>query len=172
VSNDVGTGVRATRKSSSRPYRSVASLLATGLLSGTEAGDAAARPARPFRTRAVFLLAFAAFFLISASWAIALPANGTNDENEHIIRAYGAASGQLYSAPAAATRGGGAWFSVPRSLLPVNVDCAQRCELPASCQQRPPDDPSRVQLASAAGRYNTLYYVPVGCRWCSAPTWP
>jgi xanthosine utilization system XapX-like protein len=110
----------------------------------------------------VFLLAFAAFFLISAGWAIALPANGTNDEDEHIIRAYGAASGQIYSAPAAAIRGGGAWFSVPRSLLPVNVDCAQKWELPASCQQRPPDDPSRIELGSAAGRYNPLYYVPVG----------
>ncbi|MFI5957802.1 DUF2142 domain-containing protein [Cryptosporangium sp. NPDC051539] len=117
---------------------------------------------RPVRSRLVFLLAFSAFFLVSAGWALALPANGTNDEDEHIIRAYGAASGQLYSSPAAAARGGGAWYSVPRSLLPVNADCAQRWELPASCLQRPPDDPSRTQTATAAGRYNPLYYVPVG----------
>ncbi|SHN35385.1 DUF2142 domain-containing protein [Cryptosporangium aurantiacum] len=117
---------------------------------------------RPLRSRAVFLLAFAAFFLVSAGWALALPTNGTNDEDEHIIRAYGAASGQLYSAPAAAARGGGAWYSVPRSLLPVNADCAQKWELPASCLQRPPDDPSRIEVGTAAGRYNPLYYVPVG----------
>ncbi|WP_035857731.1 DUF2142 domain-containing protein [Cryptosporangium arvum] len=117
---------------------------------------------RPLRSRAVFLLAFAAFFLVSAGWALALPANGTNDEDEHIIRAYGAASGQLYSAPAAAARGGGAWYDVPRSLLPVNADCTYRWELPASCLQRPPDDPSRTEVGTAAGRYNPLYYVPVG----------
>ncbi|TQS46468.1 DUF2142 domain-containing protein [Cryptosporangium phraense] len=120
------------------------------------------RLVRPVRSRLVFLLAFSAFFLVSAGWALALPANGTNDEDEHIIRAYGAASGQLYSAPVAAARGGGAWYSVPRSLLPVNADCAQRWELPASCLQRPPDDPSRTEMATAAGRYNPLYYVPVG----------
>ncbi|MFG1928019.1 DUF2142 domain-containing protein [Cryptosporangium sp. NPDC048952] len=117
---------------------------------------------RPMRSRAVFLLAFTAFFLVSAGWALALPANGTNDEDEHIVRAYGAASGQLYSAPAAAARGGGAWYDVPRSLLPVNADCTYRWELPASCLQRPPDDPSRTEVGTAAGRYNPLYYVPVG----------
>lgn len=117
---------------------------------------------RPLRSRAVFLLAFTAFFLVSTGWALALPANGTNDEDEHIIRAYGAASGQLYSSPAAAARGGGAWYSVPRSLLPVNADCTYRWELPASCLQRPPDDPSRTEVGTAAGRYNPLYYVPVG----------
>ncbi|GAA3385610.1 DUF2142 domain-containing protein [Cryptosporangium minutisporangium] len=126
------------------------------------AGGWSPRLVRPLRARAVFLLAFAAFFLVSAGWALALPTNGTNDEDEHIVRAYGAASGQLYSAPAAAARGGGAWYSVPRSLLPVNADCAQRWELPASCLQRPPDDPSRIEVGTAAGRYNPLYYVPVG----------
>lgn len=155
MSNDVRAGARSTPRVSVRPHRSVRRVVQTS------AGKPA-RLVRPLRTRAVFLLAFAAFFLVSAGWAIALPANGTNDEDEHIVRAYGAATGHLYAAPAAAARGGGAWVSVPRSLLPVNVDCAQKWELPASCQQRPPDDPRRIEVGSAAGRYNPLYYIPVG----------
>ena len=164
MTNDVRTtAVDSTLKSSgARETGALRAAVAWRLASSAVAAGPDHGPLRPLRTRAVFLFAFAAFFLISAGWALALPANGTNDEDEHIIRAYGAASGQLHEAPVAAARGGGAWFSVPRSLLPVNVDCAQKWELPASCQQRPPDDPSRIELPSAAGRYNPLYYIPVG----------
>jgi hypothetical protein len=93
--------------------------------------------------------------------------DGTYDESQHIIRAYGAASGQFYSSPAQAARGGGAWYQVPRSLLPDNVHCAWRGEDPsdkknASCQHQPPDDATRERTGSTAGRYNPVYYLPVG----------
>ena len=108
-----------------------------------------------------------AFFLISAGWALALPVDGTYDEAQHLIRAYGAASGQLYSPPAAAARGGGAWYDVPRSLLPDNVNCPwkgedARAKRSAACQHTPPDDTSLHRVGTTAGRYNPVYYLPVG----------
>jgi hypothetical protein len=120
------------------------------------------RNSTPTWTRRLWLLGFAGFLLIGIGWSTALPANGTNDENQHIIRAYGVASGQVWSAPADAVRGGGAWFRIPRSLLPTNVDCPQVQAKAASCQLPAPADPTRIWLGSAAGRYNPLYYVPVG----------
>jgi hypothetical protein len=108
-----------------------------------------------------------AFFLIGAGWAFALPVDGTYDESQHIIRAYGAASGQIYSPPAEAARGGGAWYLVPRSLLPGTVHCPWKGEDPAdkknaSCQHRPPGDTTRERTGTTAGRYNPVYYLPVG----------
>ncbi len=115
----------------------------------------------PTRLRARWFLAFAAFFLIGAGWALALPDNGTNDEDHHILRAYAVASGQIWSPPTAVVRGGGAAFDIPRSLLVGDPSCT-RDDLPASCQLQPPDDQTRVPTPSAAGRYNPLYYLPVG----------
>ncbi|HEX6076308.1 MAG TPA: DUF2142 domain-containing protein [Micromonosporaceae bacterium] len=119
------------------------------------------------RLRAGWWLACLAFFLIGAGWAFALPVDGTYDESQHIVRAYGAASGQVYSPPAKAKRGGGAWYQVPRSLLPGNVHCPWKGEDPAdrkdaSCQHRPPDDTTRKRTGTTAGRYNPVYYLPVG----------
>lgn len=119
------------------------------------------------RLRGAWWLACLAFFLIGAGWAFALPVDGTYDESQHIIRAYGAASGQIYAPPAKAARGGGAWYDVPRSLLPDNVYCPWKGEDPsdkknASCQHTPPDDTTAVRTGSTAGRYNPVYYLPVG----------
>ena len=132
---------------------------------------AAPEPAGPRRTgrRWVWLVAVAAFFLMGAGWAIALPINGTYDESQHLVRAYGAASGQLYSAPAAAVRGGGAWFDVPRSLLPGNLDCTWQGKGAASCQRPASADRTRVRVGSAAGRYNPAYYAIVGLPLLIAP---
>jgi hypothetical protein len=119
--------------------------------------------------RWVWLVAVAAFFLMGAGWALALPINGTYDESQHLVRAYGAASGQLYSTPTSAIRGGGAWFDVPRSLLPGNIDCTWQGKVAASCQRPAPDDRSRVRVGSAAGRYNPVYYAIVGLPLVVAP---
>jgi hypothetical protein len=114
------------------------------------------------RSRWVLLVAVASFFLMGAGWALALPINGTYDESQHLVRAYGAASGQLYAEPAKAVRGGGAWFDVPRSLLPGNIDCTWKDKAPGSCQSPAPDDRTDVRVGSAAGRYNPVYYAVVG----------
>ncbi|MGH3648347.1 MAG: DUF2142 domain-containing protein, partial [Micromonosporaceae bacterium] len=119
------------------------------------------------RLRTGWWVALAAFWLIGAGWAFALPVDGTYDESQHLIRAYGAASGQLYSPPAKAARGGGAWYDVPRSLLPDNVECPWKGEDPsdkknASCQHAAPADRTLVLTGTTAGRYNPVYYLPVG----------
>jgi hypothetical protein len=115
--------------------------------------------------RRVFLLAFAAFFLISASWALALPVNGTYDEKHHIVRAYAVVTGQWLPAGPAddGTTFGSEGFDVPASLLPRNVDCAVGAKRrgPASCQS-PTGDRQKVRTPSAAARYSPVYYLPVG----------
>jgi len=128
------------------------------------AGAAASEEPEPRRLLTGWLIACAAFFLIGAGWALALPVDGTYDESEHLLRAYGAASGQLYTPPAKAARGGGAYVDAPRSLLPDNVHCAWKGEQKraASCQHTPPDDTTRHRVGTTAGRYNPVYYVPVG----------
>lgn len=114
------------------------------------------------RGRWVLLVAVVSFFLMGAGWATALPVNGTYDESQHIVRAYGVISGQVYATPTSAIRGGGAWFDVPRSLLPGDIDCTFTDRAPASCQTPAPDDESTTRVASAAGRYNPVYYAAVG----------
>jgi len=121
------------------------------------------------RLSLVWLLATAAFFLMSAGWALGLPLNGTYDESQQAIRAYAAASGQLYSAPDTVL--GGALFRVPESLMPDNVNCTwQQDRRPASCQHRTPTSRKRVLTNSAAGRFNPLYYALVGLPEVLRPT--
>src|SRR5438477_8340404 len=84
------------------------------------------------RVRRAFLVALVAFFGLGAGWALALPVNGTYDESEHVVRAYGVASGQVY-ADAGTQR-------VPASLLPGDVQCMRLLRLPASCQRPAPAD--------------------------------
>ena len=43
----------------------------------------------------IWLLAFAAFGLLAVAWSLAMPADGTTDERQHVERAYGAVTGQL-----------------------------------------------------------------------------
>ncbi|HEV7899666.1 MAG TPA: DUF2142 domain-containing protein [Planosporangium sp.] len=115
--------------------------------------------------RRVFPLAFAAFFLMSASWALALPVNGTYDEKHHIVRAYAVVTGHwLPDGPADdGTTFGSEGFDVPASLLPGHVDCAVGAGRrgPASCQT-PVGSREKVRIPSAAARYSPVYYLPVG----------
>jgi hypothetical protein len=112
--------------------------------------------------RRVFLLAFAAFFLVSAAWALALPTDGTYDEKHHIIRAYAVAEGRLFPAgPASDGTGfGSEGFDVPASLVPRDVNCLRPRGV-ASCQH-PTADRELVRVPSAAARYSPVYYLPVG----------
>ncbi len=113
------------------------------------------------RARWVWLTALVAFFLMGAGWALALPANGTYDEKEHIPRAYGVADGQLYAK--------GYTVEAPASLLPHRIDCTwgDKGRPPASCQRPAPaaGTPAGdriVQWPSQAARYSPVYYLPVG----------
>jgi hypothetical protein len=106
------------------------------------------------RVRRAFLVALVAFFGLGGGWALALPINGTYDESEHIVRAYGVASGQIF-ATAGTQR-------VPASLLPGQVQCTWQRRLPASCQVPPPADRHRVAVRTGAAAYSPVYYLPVG----------
>lgn len=108
-----------------------------------------------------FLLAFAAFFLLGAAWATALPVNGTYDEGRHIVRAYAAADGQWL--PHGDKR---LSFRVPSTLLPTDQDCIwdptpPKEPRPASCQGAAVDV-GRVSTQTWVARYNPVYYLPVG----------
>jgi len=123
-----------------------------------ESGDEAPDPRRP---RRIWLASCLAFFLIFAGWAMSLPVNGAPDENEHIVRAYGVATGQLLGDPVTDPPDTRTYQRVPRSLLPEDVDCTWQNSLPASCQ-KPVDDTASVDVATTAGRYQPIYYLPVG----------
>ncbi len=115
--------------------------------------------------RRTFLLAFAAFFLLGAAWAVALPVNGTYDEKHHIVRAYAVAHGDLLPAGPASdgTTFGSEGFDVPASLLPGNVNCTHLPNRgPATCLSPAGDRSERVRQPSAAARYSPVYYLPVG----------
>jgi len=123
---------------------------------------------RPYRFG---LLAFAAYLLLGSAWALALPANGTYDEKQHIVRAYAVADGQLL--PSGERREesflGTDAFRVPVKLLPGDPHCLWYPRpQPASCQL-PVHAPGTELRTSGAARYSPVYYAPVGLpmRW-----WP
>lgn len=118
------------------------------------------------RIRRWWWLAFAAFFLIGSAWALALPANGTYDEKQHIVRAYGVATGHMLPQGHTTDAQGKPieGFEAPRSLVPVTstVDCTWwHGRRTADCQ-RWTSDRTRAILPSAAARYSPVYYLPVG----------
>jgi predicted membrane protein DUF2142 len=153
---------------------------------GPTAGSGCAKTVEPRRQlRRLTLFAFLGFFLTGAAWALAMPWNGSADESEHIVRAYGVASGQILSAPQVLPDGHpGATFQVPRSLVPRNPYCMyfnyQRDERtdkltinsrrqPASCLEVPPDNTALEPVQSWVGRYNPAYYELVGLPMLIAP---
>lgn len=129
----------------------------------------------PARTspRRIWLLAFAAFGLLAAAWSLAMPADGTTDERQHVERAYGAVTGHLLGPQAAEPffHRPGAAFEVPKSLLPPNALCVyfpnydmdrSWVARSASCQHPAPASHAKVRVVSWVGRYNPLFYLAVG----------
>jgi hypothetical protein len=116
-----------------------------------------------------------AFFLLGAAWAVALPANGTYDEKDHIVRAYAVATGHLTTHQAVVDRRGDLKpaFLAPASLLPsiASVDCTWSPRPPksASCQ-RWTTDRHAIWMPTGAARYSPVYYLPVGVALAVVPT--
>ncbi|NUP50912.1 MAG: DUF2142 domain-containing protein [Catenulispora sp.] len=149
----------------------------TGGSASSRAGAPASNqsPDRPSRgsARRVWLLAFAAFGLLAAAWSLAMPADGTTDERQHIERAYGAVTGHLLGPRGVdpLVHRPGAAFDVPKSLLPPNALCVYFPNFhqdrswvasPASCQRPAPATHAKVRVVSWVGRYNPLFYLAVG----------
>ncbi|MBS2554580.1 DUF2142 domain-containing protein [Catenulispora sp. NL8] len=128
---------------------------------------------RPAFARRTWLPAFAAFALLAVAWSLAMPADGTTDERQHLERAYGAVTGHLLAPQALdpLVHRPGAAFEVPKSLLPPNALCVyfpnyhqteSWVARAASCQHPAPDDHAKVRVVSWVGRYNPLFYLGVG----------
>jgi hypothetical protein len=116
--------------------------------------------------RRAFLVAFAAFFLLGAAWALALPVNGTYDEKQHLVRAYAVWTGQWLPHERAVDASGIETnaFTGPRSLLPENADCTwidKPDYHPASCLVTSGERTDTL-VPSAAARYSPVYYALAG----------
>jgi predicted membrane protein DUF2142 len=113
----------------------------------------------------VFLLSCLAFTLLGAGWATASPYGQGYDEDAHLLRAAGVAYGQWYVEPRPAVLGAGGWVRVPSGLLPPHRQCLRvpkAVHPPASCLGDAPGGGRLVPVASAAARYDPLYYALVG----------
>jgi hypothetical protein len=120
----------------------------------------------------LWLLAFAAFFLMIAGWALSAPYDGSADERDHIYRAAGIYAGDIAPAPAEAARGSGAFVHVPRGLLVPDEACWQfHPGTPASCAPEPGSDRTSVRVGTGAGRYHPGYYMLVGLPLKLWPGW-
>jgi putative flippase GtrA len=109
----------------------------------------------------VWALAFTAFFLLGAAWAVAMPYDGPPDELQHVTRAYGVAAGQIYAGPVNAK------VRTAKSLVPRHVGCFRwNTTVSARCMQTPganvPSRTKRVSYKSDASGYNPSYYLFVG----------
>jgi hypothetical protein len=137
------------------------------------------RPSRVSRisrvalVRRTWLSAFAAFALLSVTWSLAMPADGTTDERQHLERAYGAVTGRFLARQDLdpLVHRPGAVFEVPKSLLPPNALCVYFPNFHqdrswvargAACQRPAPATHAKIRVVSWVGRYNPLYYLAVG----------
>ena len=140
------------------------------VISRSEAGESAA-PTRRQRRQREWVLVFLAFFLFIGAWSLAAPYDGTPDEKEHIIRAAGVVAGQVFAAPEDAVRGGGAYQTVPRSLVRDNTCWRHQNDRNAGCAPQPGGDATPVRAGTMAGRYHPLYYAIVGWPLRLSPDW-
>jgi len=146
------------------------------VLASTIVSAAARWPARipPHRRGlALFGVAFVAYFLVIAGWALAAPYDASSDEHEHVYRAAGVARGEFAPEPAAAVRGGGAFQTVPAGLVRDQDMCWQfNQEETAACARPPSGDRTPTRVGSGAGRYFPAYYAAVGVPLAYLPGWP
>lgn len=123
-----------------------------------------------FRYRRTWVVAFLGFFLLGAGWALGTPYDGSPDEGDHILRAYGVATGQVLLEPANAALGGGAFVDAPRSLV---VDRCWQFKLfqDVSCSGSPGEDQTVESVPTSVGRNSPVYYAFVGVPIAISPDW-
>nr|WP_255519079.1 DUF2142 domain-containing protein [Kitasatospora sp. SID7827] len=108
--------------------------------------------------------------MLAAGWALAAPYDAGPDEYQHLVRAVGAARGEIAPEPTAAANGTGAFQHVPAGLVRDNC-WAFRAGVSADCAKAPGGDDHLVEVGTRAGRYNPLYYVLVGGPAALWPSW-
>ncbi|MBR7828506.1 DUF2142 domain-containing protein [Actinospica sp. MGRD01-02] len=117
--------------------------------------------ARMGAARLVWAVAFTAFFLIGAAWSLAMPYDGPADEMQHVTRAYGVASGQIFAGPADSK------VYTAKSLVPHGTACFRwNLQASAKCQQTPganvQSQHEHTRYISGASGYDPSYYLLVG----------
>jgi hypothetical protein len=124
------------------------------------------------RGLALWAVAFTAYFLAIAGWALAAPYNASSDEHEHVYRAAGVAVGEFAPTPSTVVRGGGASQTVPAGLVRHEDFCWQFNPVAsAACATPPNGDDTPVRVGSGAGRYFPVYYAAVGVPLAYLPGW-
>jgi hypothetical protein len=122
--------------------------------------------------RRVFLLAFAAFFALSATWALTVPLGTTIDEGAHMTWAAAVADGQLAPARYDVPWGHDVLWVTARVRVPeVIADLG----VTSGCSARDPQEPATCNSSTSASDssrmvtgktimslYNPLYYAAVG----------
>ncbi len=128
----------------------------------TPGGDADTGTSGPRRLALALLVT--GFVVVQLAWLLTIPPFRGVDEFDHAYRAASVARGEYVPPVTAATRGTGAFVSVPDDIvwaagpqcraLPYTVDTD--CEASADLGN------GMVSVASGAGRYNPAYYAVVG----------
>ncbi|MEV6524184.1 DUF2142 domain-containing protein [Longispora sp. NPDC051575] len=113
------------------------------------------------RPRALWSLAFIAFFLIFGAWSVAAPYDGTPDEMQHVIRASGVAGGQIMPEPVRVKGQSGTIQNVSAGLDAPATCWLAKPGVSAACADEPTGGPL-VDTPTLAGRYHPLYYAAVG----------
>jgi hypothetical protein len=115
------------------------------------------------RPTGTWWLAFAGFFLVAAGWAVALPIHANTDEYAHVERAYGVDTGQILTTLTHGVLNRPSMRQqVPRSLVPLNPECGYHpVARSLACVTW---SPSRAPIVEQTwvGRYDPVYYAPVG----------
>lgn len=122
--------------------------------------------------RRIWLLAFAAFFAIAASWSITEPLGAPIDEPSHMLWAAAVSDGQ-FTPPRSSMEV--VWgeplliensdVTVPKEIaaLASEINCFDHHDgVPASCYEPLNDSTAEVKYVTPMGSYNPLYYLVVG----------
>lgn len=117
--------------------------------------------ARVGPVRLVWAVAFTAFFLLGAAWSLAMPYDGPADEMQHVTRAYGVLSGQIFAGASESK------VYTAKSLVPHGTACFRwNLQASAKCQQSPganvAAEHEHTRYISGASGYDPSYYLLVG----------
>lgn len=112
-----------------------------------------------------WLLAFAAFWVVTSAWSLATPEYASPDEWSHVYRAAAVVRGELLPPESGEAEGGFGYLHVPTSLAETaeQTGCyAFQAQTTADCMVPAPDDATLTEVGSGAARYNPVYYAMVG----------
>lgn len=126
--------------------------------------------------RRLLLAAFAVFFTLSASWAMASPMGSAPDDQAHMVKAAATARGEINGTFGYLSQNDtlqpAHYFDVPTIYAKIDGVNTKPCyafrpQRPASCAAPINGSTALASLPTTAGHYNPIYYALVG--WPSLP---